>query len=285
MYSWLWMVIISGILLGFWDITKKKAFKQNSVVSVLAFYSIFCFIFVSFEFSNAINLTGDKILIIFIKTFIIFLSWVLGFTAIKQLPISIVTPFDTVNPLFSIILGIIILSESLGLLQGVGIVIMLVAYYFIGKVGSKEITNVFKNKYFYFMISSALFSAISATIDKIALRSINPGQMQFWFCLFISIFNMAALLYTKWKSEDKISIKLDYNIPLMSLLLTISDRIYFIAVNIPSSQISVIMPLRKISIFISVIVGGIIFKEENLRQKFWCICLLIIGIALVFIGK
>ncbi|WP_242954975.1 EamA family transporter [Clostridium magnum] len=133
--------------IGFWDITKKKAFKQNSVVSVLAFYSIFCFIFVSFEFSNAINLSGDKILIIFIKTFIIFFSWVLGFTAIKQLPISIVTPFDTVNPLFSIILGIIILGESLGLLQGVGIVIMLVAYYFIGKVGSKEITKVFKNKY------------------------------------------------------------------------------------------------------------------------------------------
>ncbi|KZL90600.1 hypothetical protein [Clostridium magnum] len=80
-----------------------------------------------------------------------------------------------------------------------------------------------------------MICVISATIDKIALRSINPGQMQFWFCLFISIFNMEALLYTKWKSEDKISIKLDYNIPLMSLLLTISDRIYFIAVNIPSS--------------------------------------------------
>lgn len=285
MYSWLWMVIISGILLGFWDITKKQAFKKNSVVSVLAFYSIFCFIFVSFEFNNAVNLSGDKILVIFVKTFIIFLSWVLGFTAIKQLPISIVTPFDTVNPLFSIILGIIILGESLGLLQGIGIVIMLVAYYFIGKVGSKEITNVFRNKYFYFMIISALLSAVSATIDKIALRSINPGQMQFWFCLFISIFNVASLLYTKWKSEEKIPIRLDYNIPLMSLLLTISDRIYFTAVNIPASQISVIMPLRKISIFISVIIGGLIFKEQNLKQKFWCICLLIVGIALVFIAK
>jgi uncharacterized membrane protein len=279
------MVIISGVLLGFWDITKKQAFKKNSVVSVLAFYSVFCFIFVSFEFNNAINISSDKILVIFIKTFIIFLSWGLGFAAIKQLPISIVTPFDTVNPLFSIILGIIILGESLGLLQGVGILIMLVAYYFIGKVGSKEITNVFRNKYFYFMIASALFSAISATVDKIALRSINPGQMQFWFCLFIAIFNMAALLYTKCKSKEKIPIKLDYNIPLMSLLLTISDRIYFTAVNIPSSQISVIMPLRKISIFISVIIGGLIFKEQNLRQKFWCICLLIVGIALVFIAK
>lgn len=285
MYSWLWMVIISGILLGFWDITKKQAFKKNSIVSVLAFYSLFCFIFVSFEFSNAINLTGDKILVIFIKTIIIFLSWVLGFTAIKHLPISIVTPFDTVNPLFTIIFGIVILGESLGLLQGVGILIMLVSYYFIGKVGSKEITNVFKNKYFYFMIGSAILSAVSAIIDKIALRSINPGQMQFWFCLFMSIFNMAVLLYTKLKSENKISIKLDYNIPLMSLLLIIADRIYFNAVNIPSSQISVIIPLRKISIFISVIVGGLIFKEENLKQKFWCICLLILGIALVFAGK
>ncbi len=285
MHLWLWTVIISGFLLGFWDITKKKAFEKNSVISVLAFYSLFCFILISFEFKNAINISEGKILIIFIKSFIIFLSWGCGFSALKNLPISIVTPFDTVNPLFAIIFGIILLGEKLGFLQGIGIAIMLISYYFIGKVGSKEVVNIFKNKYFYLMLCSAVLSAVSATIDKIALRSINTGQMQFWFCLFTAVLNISALLYTMWRSKEKVSIKMDYNIPLMSLILVISDRLYFNAVNIPSSQISIIMPLRKISIFVSVIVGGLMFKEKNLKQKFWCICLLIIGIIFVFIGK
>jgi uncharacterized membrane protein len=71
----------------------------------------------------------------------------------------------------------------------------------------------------------------------------------------------------------------------MSLLLVVSDRLYFTAVNIPASQISIIMPLRKISIFVSVVVGGFIFKEKNLKRKFWCICLLVLGIAFLFIKK
>lgn len=282
MYSWILLVLISGILLGFWDITKKKALEKNSIVSVLAFYSLFCFILVSFEFKNAINMDKGKIFIVFIKTFIIFLSWTLNFTAIKNLPISVITPFDTLNPLFSIILGILVLNEKLALFQALGIFIMLVSYYFIGKVGSKEVVKIFNNKYFYFMIISSALSAVSATIDKIVLKSANPGQMQFWFCLFITLFYMLAFLFERLSGKDKSPVKIDFFIPLMSLILIVSDRLYFTALNIPASQISIVMPLRKISVFVSVIAGGLIFKEKNLKKKFWYVCLLVIGIGLLF---
>lgn len=282
MYLWIWLSLVSGILMGFLDITKKKAFEKNSVLVVLAIYSFFCFLLVSFEFNSAINMGIDKILIIFIKTFIVFLAWILSFTAIKHLPISVITPFDTINPLFSIIFGIIILGEKLTPLECAGIVVMLISYYFIGKVGSKEVVKIFNNKYLYFMIFSAVLNAVSATIDKIVLKSSDPGQMQFWFSLFMFLFNAGALVYVSFKDKDKKPIKFDICIPIMSLLLIISDRIYFIALNIPSSQISIVMPLRKISIFVSVIVGGLIFKEKNLKEKFWCICILIAGIALLF---
>lgn len=282
MYLWILLVLISGILLGFWDITKKKALEKNSIVSVLAFYSLFCFIFVSFEFNNAINMDKGKIFAVFIKSFIIFLSWTLNFTAIKNLPISVITPFDTLNPLFSIILGILVLNEKLAPFQALGILIMLISYYFIGKVGSKEVVKIFNNKYFYFMIFSSALSAVSATIDKIVLKSANPGQMQFWFCLFITMFYMSAFLFERLKGKDRSPVKIDFFIPLMSLILIVSDRLYFTALNIPASEISIVMPLRKISVFVSVIVGGLIFKEKNLKKKFWYICLLIVGIGLLF---
>ncbi|MBP2032101.1 putative membrane protein [Clostridium algifaecis] len=282
MYSWLWLVIASGILLGFSDITKKETFKKNSVITVLALYSIFSFLFVSFEFSNAINLGSDKILIILFKTFIVFLVWILSFTAIKNLPISVITPFDTLNPMFSIIFGVVLLNEKLALFQFLGIFVMLLSYYFIGKVGSKEVTRIFRNKYFYFMIISAVLNAVSATIDKIVLKTVNPGQMQFWFSLFMAIFYIVSLIFMRCAGKDKSSIKFDYHIPVLSMLMILSDRVYFMALNIPSSEISIVMPLRKVSIFVSVIIGGLIFKEKNLKQKFWCICLLIFGILLLF---
>lgn len=285
MYSWIWMVLASGILLGFWDITKKKAFEKNSVLTVLAFYSLFCFILVSFEFNNAMKISTHNLLVLLIKTLIVFIAWRFSFSAIKHLPISVITPFDTINPMLSVIFGIFILNEKLYLLQYIGIAIMLISYYFIGRTGSKEVTNIFKNKYFYFMLCAAFFNAVSATIDKIALKSINPGQMQFWFCFFMFLFNMSAMICARLKSHDKTSIKFDFYIPLMSLILVASDRIYFTALNIPSSEISIVMPLRKISILVSAVIGGLIFKEKNLKKKFGYICLLIFGIAFLFLRK
>lgn len=135
------------------------------------------------------------------------------------------------------------------------------------------------------MILSAFLSAVSAIMDKIVLRSINPGQMQFWFCFFMTMLYMIVVFYNRLSGKDRTPIKFDYYIPIMSLILIISDRIYFTALNIPSSEISIVMHLRKISIFISVIVGGLIFKEKNLKQKFGCICLLVLGIIFLFLGK
>lgn len=284
MYSWLWLVIVSGILLGLWDITKKKALKNNTVLTVLAFYSIVSAILVSYEFNNALQISSDKLVIIFIKSFIVFVSWILSFAAIKYLPISIITPFNTLNPVFSILFGILLLGERLSLVQTFGIVIMLLSYYFLGKVGSMEINGLFKNKYFYFMVAAAILSAVSATIDKIALKTINSGQLQFWFSIFLALLNTAVLIIDRFKSSEKKRIIFDPIIILISILLVLSDRIYFNAVNIPGSQISVIIPVRKLSVFVSVIGGGLIFKEENLKSKFWCITLLLLGIALLFLA-
>lgn len=284
MYSWLWLVILSGILLGFWDVAKKRALEKNSVLTVLALYSIASAVLVSYEFNNAMQINKDKLVVIFIKSIIVFISWLMNFAAIKGLPISIITPFNTLNPIFSVIFGIMLLGERLAFLQTFGIAIMLLSYYFLGKVGSMEISGLFKNKYFYYMVGAAILSAVSATIDKVALRTINPGQMQFWFSLFLAFLNTAALILYRFKNTDKTKIIFDPMIIIISILLIISDRIYFDAVNIPGSQISIILPVRKLSVFVSVIGGGIIFKEQNLKSKFWCISLLVLGIAILFLA-
>ncbi|MCX8130292.1 MAG: DMT family transporter [Clostridia bacterium] len=297
-YLWLWLILISGAFLGLYDIFKKKALQRNTLFSVLALYSSLCFIIVAFEFTNAIQICRNNLLLILLKAVIIFFSWILGFISIKNMPISVITPFGTLSPLFSIILGIIVLNEKMGYIQLAGILIALLAYYFIGKAGAREVKGLFRSKYLYFMVLSMALSATSALIDKIALKNVNTGQLQFWFSLFLAALYISAFLANKLfnkkestnkKSEDtllKNNIKkIPYFIILMSIFLVISDRIYYFAVKMPDSQISVIMPLRKISILVSALVGGYIFKEENLKSKFYGMCLLGIGIILIFAGK
>jgi transporter family protein len=251
----------------------------------LALYSLINFILVAFEFNNAINTDFKSIILIFVKSIIIFFAWLLSFIAIRGLPISIITPFGTLAPVFTILFGVLILNEQIVFLQAVGIIVILTVYYFIGRIGTVEVEGLFKNKYLYLMIASTFLSSISAIIDKFSLKTVNVGQMQFWFNLFISLLFAATLIFNRVRNRDKQPFKISFFIILMSIFLVLSDRIYFSAVKMPSSEISIIMPLRRISIFVSAIIGGFIFKEKNLKKKFICACLIILGIALVFAGK
>lgn len=51
----------------------------------------------------------------------------------------------------------------------------------------------------------------------------------------------------------------------------------------PSTLISIAMPLKSSSIVVSVIVGGVVFKEGHLKKKLACTGMLIVGILLLFI--
>jgi bacterial/archaeal transporter family protein len=282
---WLWLNLISGILLGFYEIFKKKALEKSSLLNVLAMYSLVSFLIVGFEIQNALRVDYRFIVFIFIKSLIIFFSWILGFIAIRSMPISVSTPLANLTPVFTVLLGVLALHEHLGYLQVAGVIIILTAYYFIGKTGAGELDNLFGNKYFYLTVGSTFLSAVSALIDKIALKTVNTGQMQFWFCFFLALLYFGAFFLSTIKEKQKRSFKIDFTIVLMSIFLVASDRLYFNAVGSSASQIAVILPLRRTSVLVSSIWGGIIFKEKNLLAKFWCVCVVILGIVLVFLGK
>jgi drug/metabolite transporter (DMT)-like permease len=279
------MTLISGILFGFYDICTKKSLIKVSLLNVLMLYSIGDFLLVSYQFKDAFGADFGSVLLILAKSVCIFFAWMFSFMAIKNLPISIISPFNMLIPIFTIVLGFFVLNEKLTYIELIGIAVIMVSYYFIGKVGTIEVKGLFKNKFLYLMVISTFLSSISAIIDKFLLKKITIGQMQFWFYLFVSIMYISAFLFGWFSSKEKKPIKFSWFIVLMSIFLVVSDRIYFGAVKMPASEISIIMPLRRISIFVSAIVGGLIFKEKNLLKKSLYACLLIAGIALVFAGK
>lgn len=290
------MFLIAGIFLGCWDILKKIALKDENVISVLTAYSILSFLLVCYEMKNAVLISGGTILLLALKSLIIYVGWNFMFLALQKLPISVITPFNTVTPLFSIILGIIVLGEMLKPIQWVGIAIMFVAYYFISKVGKFEVKHIFKNKYFYYMIIGSIFNAITSLIDKIAIGQVTEvlnirGMdtkltspiVQVWFLLFMMIFYGLTYVGRKYVKKEPLKLKWSWSILGMSLCIILADRIYFAGLNMPNTPISIAMPLRSISIVVSVLVGGIIFKEPNLKKKVLCTGILIVGILMLFL--
>ncbi|WP_054740437.1 DMT family transporter [Cellulosilyticum ruminicola] len=290
------MFLVAGIFLGVWDILKKVALKDEEVISVLAAYSILSFVLVCYEMPHAVMISGGTICLLAVKSLIIYVGWNLMFLAIQKLPISVIIPFNTVTPLFSIILGIIVLGEMLKPMQWVGIVIMFVAYYFISKVGKFEVEHIFRNKYFYYMIIGSICNGISSLIDKIVIAqvtetltakgmaaSLTSPIVQVWFLCFMMLFYGVTYLGRKYVKKEKLKLKWSWSILGMSVCIILADRIYFAGLNMPNTPISIAMPLRSVSIVVSVLIGGLIFKEPNLKKKLLCTAILILGIVLVFV--
>lgn len=295
MHLWFWLTLISGLIFGFYDITKKTALGKSALLNVLFMHSFLCFVLVSFELPHALDVSYQNMALFIFKALCIFFSWILSFIALRNMPISVFTPFATLTPVFSIILGFFILGERMGVLQWSGIIVILTAFYFIGKADRSDtdksnpvITDSEKRadiKNIIYVAVSCFLGAASAIADKIALKTTTPGIMQFWFYFYLTLCYLASYAYKKLKKENTVIFRFNRDIILISVFLVASDWLYFAALKIPNGQVSIVLPLRRVSVLVSTIYGGIIFKEKNLRTKFIYLCLVIVGIVIVFMGR
>ena len=117
MYLWFWLTLISGIVFGFYDIYKKKAMEKSALLNVLFLHSLFCFVMVALTLPDAFTVSYQSLGLILLKSLFIFFSWILGFLALRNMAISIFTPLATLTPVFSIILGLLVLQERMSWLQ------------------------------------------------------------------------------------------------------------------------------------------------------------------------
>ncbi len=149
--------------------------------------------------------------------------------------------------------------------------------------------NVFKREKMLaimFFSFSCLFSSISTILDKFIIDKVSSNQMQFWYMFFLAILLWIYFLIVCLK-EKKILIKKsdwkNYLIYIISIILIVADRLLFIALEEPNISMSGISILKQLSFIVSIILGGILYKEPGLKYKFIVIILILIGTVVVII--
>ena len=109
---WLAFAFLSALLLGFYDVFKKQSLNGNAVIPVLFLNTLFCsLIFLPFIVLSACGSTlmensmfyvpivgweAQKYIIL--KSCIVLSSWILGYFAIKHLPITFIGPINATRP-------------------------------------------------------------------------------------------------------------------------------------------------------------------------------------------
>jgi len=279
--NWVFLTLIYGLLKGAREIVKKESLKKSSVVEVLFFYTLFGFL-LCIPASNDIALIDKKYLpLVFLKSFVIFIAWILSFQAIKKLPISIYGILDLSRVLFATLLGVLVMHETIGLKQGIGLIMVIVGLLFLKRRKNDEKEDI-KPLIVILALVSCMLNAVSGLLDKILTQYISASQLQFYYMLFLTSLYFIYLVCARSEVNIKSSVK-NYWILILAVMFVIADKSLFIANANPESKITVMTLIKQSSCIITILAGKFLYKEKNMLHKFICAAVIISGIIVAVI--
>lgn len=295
---WVFLAILSALLLGVYDIFKKKSLVDNAVIPVLFFSSLtsalICLPIVLYAYfgdvpSDSIfyfrSLTLQAHVLIFIKSIIVGSSWTLAYFAMKHLPITIVSPIRSSGPLWTIIGALLIFGEVLTLWQWVGIAVTLFFYYLFTLSGKREGISFRSNKWVLFMTISTVIGSISSLYDKFLVHHYNRLAMQCWYHIYM-VPLMLVLFFIIWypKRKQYSPFQWRFTIPLIGICLTVADFVYFWSLSHPDAMVAIVSTLRRGSVVVSFTLGALLFHEKNVKRKGLILIGILIGIAIIILA-
>ena len=288
---WIFLILIYGIFKGFREALKKKTTQTHSVIEVLFFYTLFAFILTIPLSRDVFSLSARAHLVILFKAFVIFAAWICAMNSIKRLPISLYSVTDMSRMVFAILLGVIVLGEDISLSQGIGIALVILGVTLVNFHSKKGSGERVKLGLFLLVLISCFLNSIAEITDKWLLSPliterwflgseiVRTEQMQFWYMLYLAAFYGLYILIRREKVNFVKCVKSPY-IWLLSLLFVVADRAMFIANTYENSTVVVMTLIKQSSVLVTILLGKLIFKEENVLKRALCACLVIAGIVI-----
>lgn len=295
---WIYLGLLSALFLGLHNLCKKHAVQNNEVYPVLlgttsaGLLTLLPFFILS-KYNPAYakdigfyiaSISWVKHGFIFIKSAVLAASWILAYLALKHLPITIVTPIRSAGPFFTFIGALVIYKEQPNTWQWLGFFIIIFSVIGYSKVGKKEGINFKNNKWIFAIIMATFLGASTGLYDKFLIQNLElqPQTLQFWFCFYIVIIMTCILLFTWFpKANKRAAFKWRWSIPAVGVLLQTADYFYFKGLQDPEALIMLLSAIKRSQILIAVIIGGLIFKEQNKRKKLLPLFGILLGVMLI----
>lgn len=297
---WLLLAFCSAALLGFYDVFKKKSLAGNAVLPVLGLNTLFSsLIFLPFILLSYLKPESLQDTIFFVpesgwevhkfiilKSCIVLSSWIFGYFGMKHLPLTLVGPINATRPVMTLVGAMLIFGERLNIYQWIGVIMAIVSLFLLSRSGKKEGINFTHNKWIWFIVLAALFGTASGLYDKYLMNHFNNMVVQSWYNIY-QLFMMGGVILFLWLPKRKTTTPFHWSwcILLISVFLTAADFVYFYALSMEDSMISIVSMVRRGSVIVSFLFGAMMFHEKNLKSKIIDLVFVLIGMFFLYLGS
>lgn len=291
--------LVSALFLGLYDVAKKQSLKENAVIPVLWFNTLFCsLLMLPFTLLSATTglLDGSIFYVptagwelhrlLMLKAFIVLGSWIFGYFGMKHLPITLFGPINATRPIIVLLGGLLLFGERLNLYQWIGVIIAVISFYMLSVSGKKEGISFTHNKWVFCVIMATILGAVSALFDKYLLGRFNNMFVQAW-SNFYQLALMTVILFSLWWPTRHKTTPFQWKWPIIfiAVFLTLADYAYFVSLAQSASMVSIVSMIRRSSVIVSFLCGALLFHEKNLRSKVIDLLLVLLGLFFLLIGS
>lgn len=298
---WVGAAFLSALLLGLYDVAKKRSLAGNAVIPVLLLNTLFATllflpVILDAEFSlglfegTMLNSTRGTLAdhgYVALKASITLSSWLCGYHAIKHLPLTIVGPVNATRPVVVLVGALLLFGEHLNIWQWCGVLLTILSLYLLSRAGRRESIDFRRNRYAWAMFAAMLLGAASGLYDKyiISRAGLDPLFVQSWFGVYqlVLMTIIAVVIWLPRRGESPFVWR--WSILLITLFVSAADFCYYHALDMEGSMIAVISMIRRSSVIVTFLCGALLFGERNLRAKALDLLLILIGMVMLAMGS
>lgn len=200
--------------------------------------------------------------------------------------VSTVTPLVKTQPVFTAILGFLLLSESMNTVKVAGIFVVTAGAYIVllekDQNLLKPVKSVWRDLSAKLAILTAMIYSLASVVDRVATQQLSPFLYTFFIFLTMSITLTTYYLIKNEKGSQKL-IK-EFNSGRKAYLaVSLSAVVAYLGVfhSFSLAEASKVVPVLQLQVLITVLGGIIFFDEEGAIKKAVGSLLLIAGVILI----
>lgn len=209
-------------------------------------------------------------------------SWLCYFKALQIGDINKVVAIDKLSTVLTIVLAFIFLQEDISLLKGIGVVIIFCGTYLMIDHQQADEKNITSERWLLFAFGSALFASLTAILGKVGINGVESNLGTAIRTGVVLVMSWVMVFVSGKQSEVKMVSRKDLLFICLSGLATGASWLcYYKALQ--DGLASVVVPIDKLSIVVTVIFSYVVFKEKLSKKSFLGLVCLIAGTMLMIV--
>ena len=287
---WILAAVLSAIFAGLTSILAKCGIKKTDsdlatalrTIVVLAFSWIM--VFVVGSQATIVDIQPKSLLFLVLSGLATGASWICYFKALSMGDINKVVPIDKSSTVLTVLLAIICFGETSNLVVKLIATVILAAGIFLMVEKKKTDKAVEGKSWMIYAILAAVFAALTSILAKVGISGVESNLGTAIRTGVVLVLSWGIVLARKKQVQLKTIDKKELIfISLSGIATGASWLCYYYAIG--HGDVSVVVPIDKLSILVTVAFSFIVFKEKLSKKAFFGLSLMVVGTLLMVFFK